>query len=218
MTTPDILIVEDGSVIDQANAYISLVDTDTYHYNRGNTRWNDFSSLQKQTAIIRATDYIDQRFGRRFRGARVTTFQYLQWPRLSAFDDSGFILGGDGRLPKQLVKAVAEYSLRAAIRQVLAPDPLQAAPAEDMTTGSTPTDPDDVVSGLVTRRTEKVGPIEETIQYQTAAQIAQGRTGSRSQQSSIVDDIYIPEYPIADMWLEELLNNVNISGVLLRGD
>lgn len=211
------LIVEDGSGVSGALSYISVADATTHHTYRGNTRWNDFSPTQQLTAVVRATDYIDKRFGRHFRGIRRSSIQSLQWPRLNAFDDSGFVFGADGKLPIKLIRATAEYALRAAIVQVLAPDPLKIAPSGDMTTGATPVDPD-TVPGIVGRKTVRVGPIESTIQYQSAAQIAAARSGTRAVQSTIVDDMFIPEYPEADMWIEELLNNANASATLIRGD
>lgn len=219
-TPPDYLIVEDGSGVADANAYISVANCDLHHLHRGNSRWAEFSDIQKQTSIIRATDYIDKRFGPVFRGARTLTFQPLEWPRLNAVDDDGFILGGDGKLPKQLVKGIAEYALRAAIRIVLAPDPLQNAPAEDFRSEEEAVivDPDDDVSGFVVKKTVKVGPVEESIQYQTAAQAMASKSGNRAQQSIVVDDTSIPEYPEADMWLEALIVGSDRPRTLMRGD
>jgi len=197
------LIVEDGTGLDDANAYVSEANVDTHHSDRNNTKWEDFSSVEKQAAIIRATDYVDKRFGIRWVGFRQQKGQSLDWPRADAFDRSGYQLSGVDDVPRQLERACAEYALRAAICGVLAPDPLLPVPKQSMESG----DDDDRVatqSGEVSRKKEKVGPIEEETWYDNAAntQLAQG---AKSVQSSIINDFVIPEYPEADLWIEEIL-------------
>ena len=216
MTT--ILVVESGTGTATANSYISLTDANTYHSLRGNSKWNDWSDEKKEYAIIRSTDYIDARFGRRFRGFRLLTYQPLEWPRLDAFDDDGFLLGFAGQLPKQLVKATAEYALRALLYNVLAPDPTLITPPQSMETGVVELTQDDMPGGTVISRTSKVGPIEQTIRYQTRAQMEGGVETSRSVQSSLVSDENIPEYPQADILIEWLLRNTNEAASLVRGD
>lgn len=212
-------LVEDGSGIDGANAYATTDFADTYHGDRGNSIWTALDSTAKQAAIIRATDYIDKRFGRKFRGFRRTPEQRLQWPRLSAFDDSGYVFGIDGSLPHQLTEACAEYALRAAVYTVLAPDPVLPAPQQSFATGAPARG--EAITGTVSRKSVKVGPIEEDTNYETPAMSLsrrQGTDGNRATQSSLVNDFTIPEYPEADMLLEELMNNSNISAQLSRGD
>ena len=108
-------LVEPGTGIALSNAYDSVADIDTHHADRGNTAWADFTTPDKEFAIIRASDYIDKRFGIRFVGLRKIKEQGLEWPRLDAFDQDGFLLSGPDALPRQLLKACAEYALRAAI-------------------------------------------------------------------------------------------------------
>ena len=75
------------------------------------------------------------------------------------------------------------------------------------------------VTGQLTRKREKVGPLEEDLWFETTSQVigrnlAAGATGVKS---GLVNDFLIPEYPEADMWLEELLrSSMNI--MLARGD
>lgn len=214
-----LLIVEDGSGVETANAYVSEAYASTHHDLRGNTKWNDYSIPQKERAIVRACDYIDKRFSRKFRGIRMTMDQGLEWPRLSAFDDSGYPFNGDGRLPKQLQKAAAEYALRAALYMVLAPDPTNTfiAPQQSMVTGETNEDAD-AVKGILVSKSQKVGPVEQSIRYETSAQALAGKTGTRATQSNVVDDTFIPEYPEADLLIEMLLNPASMSARLARGD
>lgn len=210
--------VESGSGDSGSNAYLSVAAVDTHHTDRGNTAWDDFTNTDKQTAIIRASDYIDKRFGTRFVGLRKTKEQGLEWPRLDAFDQDGYLLSGPDALPRQLLRAAAEYALRAAIYIVLAPDAPLPVPQQDLT-DSAAVRPDQVETGQVIRSREKVGPLEEEKWFETTSQVlgknlAAGATGVKS---SLVNDFLIPEYPEADMWLEELLrSSMNIR--LARGD
>jgi hypothetical protein len=134
--------VEDGTGVAGANAYITETFFGDYHAERA----NDVSAVTvgtvRQAAIIKATDYVELRWGRAYRGGpRTLETQGLGWPREEAYDDDGFILEG---VPSKLAQAVAEYALRAATAE-LAPDPVL--------------DP-----ALVGRR-RKVGPIETEDTY-----------------------------------------------------
>ena len=210
--------VESGSGDAGSNAYVSVASVDAHHADRNNTAWTDFTTPEKEASIIRASDYIDKRFGRRFRGLRKTKEQGLEWPRLDAFDDDGYLLSGTDNIPRQVEKAAAEYALRAAICGVLAPDPPLPVPKQDLT-DSLGTRPDQAETGQITRKREKVGPLEEEKWFETNSQVlgknlAAGATGVKS---SLVNDFIIPEYPEADLWLEELLrSSMNIR--LARGD
>ena len=208
--------VESGSGDAGSNAYISVAVADTHHTDRGQTSWNDFTTPEKEVAIVRASDYIDKRFGRMFRGVRVKKDQGLEWPRLDAFDDDGFLLSGTDAIPRQLIKACAEYALRAAVCGLLAPDPILPVPKQDPTDFGTR--PEQGVSGQITRDRSRVGPLEEEKWYETSSQILQRNlsAGARRVQSSLVNDFQIPEYPEADMWLEELIMSTGIR--LARGD
>jgi len=211
--------VETGTGIPGANAYVDVAYVDTHHADRGNTAWSTFSTTLKESAIIRATDYIDKRFGLRFRGVRSTKGQGLEWPRLSAFDADGFLLSSVDDIPRQLEKATAEYALRTAMCGVLAPDAPLPVPRQDLTDPVCANRPDQGETGQITRIREKVGPLEEEKWFETTSQVlgknlAAGATGVKS---SLVNDFLIPEYPEADLWLEELLrSSMNVR--LARGD
>lgn len=209
--------VESGSGDTGVNAYMTVAAVDTHHADRGATTWTDFTTPEKEQAIVRASDYIDKRFGRRFRGLRKIKDQGLEWPRLDAFDDDGYLLSGIDALPRQLLKACAEYAVRAAVCGILAPDPPLPVPKQD------PADmgnrPEQAETGQITRLREKVGPLEEDKWFETTSQVigrnlAAGATGVKS---SLVNDFLIPEYPEADLWLEELLRS-SMNVMLFRGD
>lgn len=210
--TPD-----DGSGLDTANAYLALAAADQYHADQGNDYWGGLTDTVKQRAIVRASGYIDKRFGSRFRGTRRRRTQGLMWPRLGAYDNDGFYLD---TIPPQILKACAEYAVRAAYYNVLAPDVPRAVPAQDMTTSPAPST-GDIIAGQVRSITKKVGPIETQKSFITNAEIAErwsNSGSSRSAQSSVVNDVFIPEYPEADLWIEQIITSPMNGATMSRGD
>lgn len=194
---------ETGVGLAGANSYINVQQFKDHFNDRG----KDVSAItdpQIQAAAIKASDYIDKRFGRRFLGLRKQKTQGLEWPRGDAWDLDGYILDG---LPAQLVKACAEYALRAHTLGILAPDPALPFTTRDATGGAAV-----VTAGQVISKREKVGPIEEENKFaDTSSSSNRVSTGS-----SLVDGLFIPPYPEADMWLEELLKSA-VSRDVYRG-
>jgi hypothetical protein len=195
-------ILETGAGIANANGYVSEAQFREYH----NDRNRDLTILtegQIKAAIIKASEYIDKRFGKRFVGFRQSSSQGLEWPRLDAYDKDGYALN---LLPMQLVKATHEYAFRAHHLTILAPDP-----ALPFSTRDTATATGTVVSaGHVIKKREKVGPIETESEF---AQVG-GEASRSSFGSTLVDGLFLPSYPEADMWLEELLVSYNDRDVL----
>lgn len=160
-------VVEDGTGLSSANAYISVAFADAYFLDRNITTWTCTNTV-KQAAIIKATDYIEARWGKRFMGRAEfpETPQALSFPRVNIFDRNGYLVTG---LPEKLKRATAEYALRAYSAELL-PDPTIHE------------------SGLaISAKTEKVGPLEETTQFQTVAS----------------SPVLLRPYPAADRLLEE---------------
>lgn len=201
---------EDGSGLTGANGYIAVTYADDHHALRGHTSWDDLQPTEKEQAIVRATDYVDKRFGRRFLGWRRTQAQALEWPRLDAYDDDDYLIQG---VPAQLQKAVAEYALRAAIYNILAPDPHRTAPSQSFD-GST--ERGSVQGAVVKSERVRAGPVESETEYESPVESKQ--RGGRSLQSGLVNDWYMPEYPEADLWIEDLLDNTHGQITLGRGD
>lgn len=140
-------VQDDTGLVTGANGYISVDWFKSYHSDRGQT----VTALDPaiEAAIIKATDYVDQRFhfvGRRSNGRQQTT----EWPRISAEDRDGY--GIDG-LPTELKEAVAEYAMRA-LTIVLNPD------VESSTTGA-----------AILSKSETVGPISESTTFASPGQI-----------------------------------------------
>lgn len=107
------LIVEDGTGIADAESYLAVADADTYHANRNNETWSDYSTAEKEAALRKATQYIDGRWGRRFSGEMLSMSQALCWPRTPT--------DWPDEIPIPLKHACAELALRAASSE-LEPD------------------------------------------------------------------------------------------------
>ncbi len=215
MTTPN-FVVEDGTGLDTANAYDSVADVSQYHADAGNDYWGTLILAAQEKSIVRATKYIDKRFASRFRGTRRRRTQGLSWPRLGAYDNDGFYIDA---IPTSVTRALAEYALRAAIYQTLTPDPARPVPAQDMTAGTSSSTP--LITGQVRNQIKRVGPIETEYQFITNAEIMERwKNGgmSKSPQSAVVNDFFIPEYPEADLWIEQVLRNAFGGAKLTRGD
>ena len=111
MPSPDILIVEDGSIVADANSYIAYDYALSYHALRGNSAWAAASDADQQYAIIRATQAVDSIYKGKWKG-EPTEYgtQELEWPR------SGVTVGStsidDDVIPAAIKKAVCEAALR----------------------------------------------------------------------------------------------------------
>ncbi len=201
-------VAEDGTGLTLANSYITEAIADTHHTDRGNGKWTDLTMAQKEEALVRATDYIDKRFGRKFVGRRQSRGQGLEWPRSDAFDKDEFLLTGIAvdAVPRQLQKACAEYALRAALVNVLAPDVPAPVPSQDNQTGGTTGTLQ--VTGEITKERVKADVVETETEYRTFSDSSS--SGHTTIKSSLVNDNAIPEYPEADMWIQELLKPATI--------
>ncbi len=118
------LVVEDGSGKSNADAYVSLVECDDYHASMGNTAWvvdnEDADNISaRETAIRKATAFIDRKYNGRFRGRRQGASQALMWPRWNSIDADGFVIEG---VPDTVKYATCEAALRAFQGTDLMPD------------------------------------------------------------------------------------------------
>ena len=120
------LIVEDGSARADAESFASVDQADAHHTARGNSLWLTITATEKEQALRRACDYMEQMYRTKWKGARLTVTQSLDWPRIDVqLDDVGV-----GRLaayvptnvvPVQVVQACCEMAFKAAQGE-LAPD------------------------------------------------------------------------------------------------
>ena len=121
-------IIEDGTGLDDATAYVDLTVADQYLENSDRkTAWRVFSSKERQAALIQGADYIDQTFRRRYKGQRFSSAQRLEWPRVQVFDELGILTtppaGDAGSIPEEIGNASIEYAFEAA-SSPLAPTPV----------------------------------------------------------------------------------------------
>ena len=131
-----------GSV-PEANGYLSVAEFKSYHDDRGNDYSGAATDADIETAIIRATDYLDQRFS--FVGKkRLGRDQTTEWPRTDAWDRDRYYIND---IPPEVKEACAEYALRA-IAAALNPDPER-----------------DGTGAAVASKSETVGPIVESVTY-----------------------------------------------------
>lgn len=76
------IIVEDGTVVDGANSYNTVLEADTYFSDLNDTLWVDsVSDEDKESALIKASRYMQQKWRLQWRGSRIEAFQSLDWPR-----------------------------------------------------------------------------------------------------------------------------------------
>jgi hypothetical protein len=144
------LIVQDntGEIAD-ANGYISAAFFITYHSDRGVADVVDgnIDAGDIESAIVRATTYVDSRFRRRFKGCKWKdpSLQTTEFPRINICDDGGFDISET--IPISLQQAIAEYAL-VAVDEALTVQPVANE------------------SGQVVKRSkEKVDVIEEEIEF-----------------------------------------------------
>jgi hypothetical protein len=102
------LIVEDGTGLLDSNGYCDIEFISGYLTDRGRaTEWLALSEDEQSSAIIRATDYIEKRFGSLFTGEVLVEEQALSFPRV------------DLGLPLKIKQATAEYAIRATTGSLL---------------------------------------------------------------------------------------------------
>ncbi len=151
------LVLEDGTGVELANTYALVATADTYHALYGNTAWEEADADQKATALVNATQYIDLRWS--FVGVvtspadPLTTGQGLSWPRTAA-DSSNLVdckgdEWGEDEVPTQIIEATLEYALVSLAAGRLLPDPSVV----------------DTSDRRIKKTREKIGPIEEEIEY-----------------------------------------------------
>lgn len=100
--------------------YGTVAEADTYHTERGNTDWAG-TDAEKETAMRRGSEYIDQQYRTRFPGWPTgDRSQVLEWPRNWAFDIYQNDIPSD-----EVPREVEQASYEAALRELLVPGSLQ---------------------------------------------------------------------------------------------
>ena len=185
--------VEDGTGLTDSNAYVTVQEYKDHHEDRGiaSVTESTYDDTQIQAAIVKATDYVEKRFGRKFRGYKLSSAQAMEWPRGDAYDDSGHAFQD---VPRQLKKGVSEYALLSLqLGRDLAPVPGVGYPIVDPETGETTNEG----GGSITKKKEKIAVIEEAVEY--------GKGNKPMTSTGNITTQQLPEYPQADLWIEELI-------------
>lgn len=111
------LVIEDGSGLPNAEAYISVANADAYFLARGGAAWGALTTEQKEQALRNGADYMAGVYGPRWKGSRVTAEQALDWPR-SGVVANGFEVADDA-VPTAVGRANAELAVRASAGELL---------------------------------------------------------------------------------------------------
>lgn len=96
------LIVEDGTMVANANTYVNVTEADSYWSLRstktGSSTWSSASTANKESALVVATEYIDNVYN--FAYKKQSSTQSLQFPRNN----------NSGVIPVNLKNAVCELA------------------------------------------------------------------------------------------------------------
>lgn len=184
------ITVEDGTGLATADAYISEADADTYFASVDNATWSGADTAAKEQAIVKATRYMEKRFGNKWKGTIASSAQALGWPRNRVYDERGLEL--DNQVPTAIARACAEYAVQAVQHGDLIPPVIYPV-----------VDGAPVPFGRINRQIEKVGPIYTETYYSTG-----GAEATRvSSGSALVDANRMVQYPEADLLVSPFLRS-----------
>jgi hypothetical protein len=111
------IIVEDGTGLANAVSYISVTDADAYHLSMAATLWANMTDPEKESCLIRATNYMVQKYRLRWKGQRYVATQRLDWPRYGVVISDNYATTevSNDTVPEEVKNACAELALRASI-------------------------------------------------------------------------------------------------------
>lgn len=139
-----LLIVEDGTIVADANTYVDVAFVDAYALSYGFAFVG--TQILKEQAILRAMLYIEN-FEKKFCGKRTSTSQTLAFPRTGLVNQVTGAAVGVNTIPVDLKRAVAE----GAIAELVEPEVLtKTLNSSEMN---------------IIQRREKLGPMEREYQY-----------------------------------------------------
>ena len=109
------LEVETGSGSGSAESYASVADADAHHSARINTLWASLLTEEKEGALRRATDYMEQTYRTLWDGVKTRSAQALSWPRANVPVEGapGYFWAIDA-VPEVVKRACIELAFRAA--------------------------------------------------------------------------------------------------------
>lgn len=143
------LIVEDGSIVPNADSYVSLAEIDTFNDNYvSDPAWDTATDQDQEVAARQATLTVDSCFTEDWIGTLVENDQSLDWPRSNAVASNGRTYA-DNEIPKILRDACSKLAITALSEELL---------------------PDQENPGTIKKTKNKVAVIEEEIEYFGASQ------------------------------------------------
>ena len=117
------MIVEDGSVVADADSYVSVEAADAYATSRGLSAWLALANDAKEPALIRATDHLERKYATRWKGCLVApATQPLAWPRKDVPARAPGVDLPTDAIPTFLRQACIELAVRSASGTDLSPD------------------------------------------------------------------------------------------------
>ena len=96
------LVIEDGTIVEDANSYVDLEEADEYFEN--NSTWNALTDAEKTDRLFFAAIYIENLY--RFIGSISDQTQNMRWPRVGVVVDGYEI--EDNIIPKNIKYAQME--------------------------------------------------------------------------------------------------------------
>lgn len=106
------LVVETGAGLTNADAYISVSEFKAFCSQRG-YRWEDREDFEIEASIRLATGWIDTY--NRYKGARLTRDQTLEFPRAGLVDWSGYEIPG---VPHRVKQACSELAYKGLVESL----------------------------------------------------------------------------------------------------
>jgi hypothetical protein len=82
------LIVEDGSVVDNANSYNTVSSAGTYMDNRTSSTWTSASTDEKEKALYEGGMYLNSL---NWKGSKTERDQSMEWPRANVYDNDEYL-------------------------------------------------------------------------------------------------------------------------------
>lgn len=109
-------VVETGQGSSNANSFASVANANDYASTRSLTAWTG-SDAVKESALVRATDYMEATYRQSWLGFRTSQTQALSWPRTNVEVDL-FPLDAD-IVPVPVINACIELAIRALTENLL---------------------------------------------------------------------------------------------------
>lgn len=110
------LIVEDGSIVTNADSYISVDNATTFindylggEYEDNAAAFLGLSSSRQEQVLRKAAWYLDMRYRTRWKGYKRFQSQSLDWPRTDVQDEDDYDLPED-EIPRRLIRAQVEIA------------------------------------------------------------------------------------------------------------